>query len=516
MVIVYWGSAHTEQIRSTVDRIDQYTLTIPNDVKTLDQNITDSAILIVDQERADNPLFGAFSARLVLLDGKKEPDGGFDDKTLYLRLPAPSWEIAQALQRLEQQLSYRAEIERLNRTLGLHSREMTELNKIGIALSAERDPDILLEMILGKTREITMADAGSLYLIEKNPDVEADESDYWADKQLRFKLAHNDSIDASYKEFVMPVKNSSMAGYTAITGKPLNIPDAYSLPADSQIQHNKSFDQKMGYRTQSVLCLPMKNHRGEMIGVLQLINRKTHAPIKLQDPKGFQQHVLPFDERCVEMASSLASQAAVSIENMKLYEEIKGLFEGFIVASVHAIEQRDPTTFGHSQRVAELSVGLAAQIDRINSGRFGDVRFSRDDLQQIKYAGLLHDFGKIGVRENVLVKAKKLYPEQIDLIKFRFQFIRQSIELQNSRTKVQYLLDKNRDKIAQEFEALDRQLLEKLEDVDRYLQFVLEANEPRLLDGDAFERLTELRNLTYRDNGSINPFITDDEFKFLS
>ncbi len=514
--IVHWGSDHADLVEQIVKKVKSWRLTV---IRSADQRLPiaeEASVLVVDSDHQGQRIAKKYAAQLVLLPAGTRSPRPYNARVEYLQMPITGWQIAHALHRLGHSLAVQTELDRLHRSVQQQNQEMTELNKIGIALSAERDADVLLEMILNKAREITTADAGSLYLIEKNNNIKTTENDYWADKQLRFKLAHNDSINSSYREFVMPVKKSSMAGYTAITGKPLNIPDAYNLPRNSQIQHNKSFDEKMGYRTQSVLCLPMKSHRGEMIGVLQLINRKTSAAAKLADPSGFQRHVLPFDQRSVEMASSLASQAAVSIENMKLYEEIKGLFEGFIVASVHAIEQRDPTTFGHSQRVAELSLGLAQKIDQISVGRFRDVHFSRDDLQQIKYAGLLHDFGKIGVRESVLVKAKKLYPEQIDMIKYRFQFIRQALELNTARKKMQMLLKKSPEQVAKEFSRLDRFLQEKMMEVDNDLRFILETNEPRLLDSEGFERLSELRNLTYRDNGSVNPYLTEQEFKFLS
>jgi len=159
-----------------------------------------------------------------------------------------------------------------------------------------------------------------------------------------------------------------MAGYVALTGQALNIEDAYRIPSDAEFNHNRSFDEKMGYRTKSILGIPMRTHKGEIIGVLQLINRKRSWEGKLTSPQIAEAEVVAFDHRCVNLASSLASQAAVSIENTRLYEEIKNLFEGFIRASVHAIEQRDPTTSGHSKRVATLTLGLTEKIDRINSG----------------------------------------------------------------------------------------------------------------------------------------------------
>ena len=125
---------------------------------------------------------------------------------------------------------------------------------------------------------------------------------------------------------------------------------------------------------------------------------------------------------------ALASQAAVAVENNLLYESIERLFEGFVTAAVTAIEQRDPTTSGHSFRVADLTVELAKVVDRIDRGQFADVRFTSDQIREIRYASLLHDFGKVGVREQVLVKEKKLYPMQLDNIRGRFEFLMKAVE----------------------------------------------------------------------------------------
>ncbi len=462
------------------------------------------------------PQNDALCAALIILSPEETAPKEYDELVEYLELPLAPWRAARALHGLASVLTNKRQIQQLRAKLSLRGQEVVELSKIGVALSSERDPDRLLEMILTEAREITSADAGSLYLVEKNPDIPAKEKDFWADKQLRFKLAQNDSLSASYQEFVMPVLKKSMAGYAALTGEFLNIEDAYNLPADSEFQHNRSFDKKMGYRTKSVFCVPMKSHVGETIGVLQLINRKKNFAMRLSDEKAIAAQVIPFDAHCVKMASSLASQAAVSIENVRLYEEIKRLFEGFIVASVHAIEQRDPTTSGHSERVATLTVELAQRVDRIDTGPYRTVKFSRDDIRQLNYACLLHDFGKIGVREHVLVKAKKLYPEQLEAIKFRFQFIKKAMESQCSAQKVQKLLEQGKEEALKYLSALDLDFKTRLQEIDNMLEFILQANEPRILPEGGFEKLAEIRRMAFQENGTIEHFLNDQEVKLLS
>ncbi|OQX87744.1 hypothetical protein B6D60_03275 [candidate division KSB1 bacterium 4484_87] len=413
-------------------------------------------------------------------------------------------------------LKQKCQLSELSQQLNIQAKELHELNDIGVALSAERDPDKLLETILIKSREITGADAGSLYLVEKIPDRAEDPKNYLADKQLRFKLAHCDTIPIDFTESVMPIEKKSIAGHVALTGTVLNIPDVYELPRESGLTHNRSFDEAVGYRTKSMLVIPMLNHKDEMIGVLQLINRKKHWDVLLSSPAVIEEEVIEFDEKCVNLASSLASQAAVSIENNRLYEDIKNLFEGFIKASVHAIEQRDPTTFGHSERVATLTSALAKQVDRIETGKFKDVHFTRDEFQQIQYAALLHDFGKIGVREDILVKAKKLFPYELDSVKNRFKILSQSTILRTYDRKIKFLLDYEKQKALEYFEKLDRETQEKIKKFDEFLQIVCEANEPTVLNESKLEKLQQIAELKVEANGKPEHLLTEEEISRLS
>src|SRR5208283_4595750 len=153
-------------------------------------------------------------------------------------------------------------------------------------------------------------------------------------------------------------------------------------------------DQKFGYRTKSMLTLPMKNQKDEVIGVLQLINSKKHPGVKLTTPKVVGEEVGPFSQQSQDLASSLASQAAVALEHTLLYRDIEMLFEGVVRASVTAIESREPTTFGHSERVAKLTVALAETVDCLDSGPYKDIHFTREDIREIRYASILHDLAR--------------------------------------------------------------------------------------------------------------------------
>lgn len=425
-------------------------------------------------------------------------------------------QLIRSIKNAHTQLLLKQQIQNLRKTLNLQNKELHELNNIGIALSAERDQDALLELILYKSREITRADAGSLYLVETKGDVPPDENNYYANKQLRFKLAHCDSVNVGFKEFLMPVEKKSIAGYVALSHQILNIPDVYQISPDCEFTHNRSFDKSVGYRAKSMLVIPMKTHKDEIIGVLQLINRKKDWNFKIDSPELAENHVIPFNEKCVDLASSLASQAAISIENNRLYGEIKNLFDGFIRASVHAIEQRDPTTSGHSERVAILTSAIAKTVDKIESGKFRNISFSRDDIQTINYAALLHDFGKIGVRENVLVKAKKLYPHELDKVETRFRLFKQYHELKIAREKIELLIHRNGSNVLEYIEKLDYKMQQYKKELDQYYATVLEANEPRVLKEEGFETLAHIAQIEFRENGHIEKLLTPVEIKRLS
>ena len=268
--------------------------------------------------------------------------------------------------------------------------DLRGLNRIGMALMSERDPDTLLGMILEEARRLTSSDAGSLYLVEQAED---------GSRTLHFLRAQNDSLpDLKTRDLRLPLDETSLAGYVALHAKPLIIGDAYDIPDTEPYSFNQAFDSEVGYRARSMLVVPMKDHLGEVVGVLQLINRKSDLRGVIRDEASSERFVLGYEERDVELVHSLAGQAAVSIENSRLYQEIEGLFEGFIKASVIAIDQRDPTTAGHSVRVATLTCDIAEVIDGASDGPFRDTRITREQMRELRYAGLLHDFGKYTAR----------------------------------------------------------------------------------------------------------------------
>jgi HD-GYP domain-containing protein (c-di-GMP phosphodiesterase class II) len=394
--------------------------------------------------------------------------------------------------------------------------ELEELNRIGIALSETRDVDQLLSLILQKARDITAADAGSLYLVERETST-SNPQPHGAPIRLRFKLTQNDSVQFPFAEQTLPLTDTSMAGHCALHGNVIELADAYRIPKSWPFSFNSSFDEQTGYRTRSLITLPMKNGRGEILGVLQLINCKKNPQARLVNAAAVRKNVHPFPERAIRLALSLASQAAVAFENSKLYRDIEKLFDGFVNAAVKAIEQRDPTTSGHSQRVCDMTVALAEAVDRETTGPYSHLRFSRQQMKELKYAALLHDFGKVGVREEVLVKAKKLYPSQIGRLFDRFDYIRRDTEARIAQQKLEALQTLSKKDAQARMRILDQEATQLIAELGRFAEFISKANEPTILPSSDFDLLTDIAKKVYRDpHGTERPYLTSEEVRSLS
>jgi HD-GYP domain-containing protein (c-di-GMP phosphodiesterase class II) len=403
-------------------------------------------------------------------------------------------------------LEAKSRAEARGRWLRRYRYELGELIHIARAMTTVRDVDKLLGVILEKSRFVTGADAGSIYIVEPHP-TEPEKP------VLRFKLTQNESVTFDSREFTMPLSDRSIAGTAALQKRALNIPDVYDLPEGSTFHFDPSFDGRIGYLTRSMLTVPLISQRDEVIGVIQLINKKRDAAQKLATKGDVDAQVVPFDERSEELLSMLAAQAGVSLETAILYEDIRKLFEGFVKASVDAIESRDPTTSGHSRRVADLTVSLARVVDGLTTGPYSGASFTPEDLRELEYASLLHDFGKIGVREKVLVKAKKLYDERLELVRSRFDYVARTVEAEVLGRKVRAL---ESGATREQLEALDRELVQRRADLDGAWEAVCTANEPTVLSSGDFARIEAISHETYVDlRGDVRALLEDEEVTCL-
>jgi len=270
-------------------------------------------VLIVDLPAAKSELSAMAAARragvpvVALIDDDARGDALDHSCYAYLTRSVQPCTLAAVLRKACEQARVSAETRET-------ATQLEELSTIGIQLSAERNLDALLELILSKGREITRSDAGSLYVVE---------SALEGGSHLRFKLAQNDSVPVAFTEAVLPISATSVAGYVALSGEILRIDDAYALPPESPFHINTGFDVKVGYRTTSMLVVPMKTPTGEIIGVLQLINCKRVPGRPLTLPHAIQDEVLPFPERYRNLAASLASQAGVAIQSAQRLEKLR-------------------------------------------------------------------------------------------------------------------------------------------------------------------------------------------------
>ncbi|MBK8118899.1 MAG: GAF domain-containing protein [Sulfuritalea sp.] len=345
-------------------------------------------------------------------------------------------------------------------------RRLEQLNAIGAALSKERDTNRLLETILIAAKTITHADGGTLYRMTEDR------------RALRFEILRTDSLNIAMGGTTgvainfpnLPLTNdkgesndSMVAAHAAIHDKTVNIADAYT-EAGFDFSGTRSFDARTGYRSQSFLTVPMKNHEGEIIGVLQLINA--------QDP--LTRQVTPFSSADQSLAESLASQAAIALTNRLLISQLEELFEAFINLINMAIDEKSPYTGGHCQRVPALTMMLAEAVDATTEGPLASFRMDERDRYELKIAGLLHDCGKVTTPVHVVDKATKLQTlfDRIHLVETRFEVLKRDAEIKALRK--QLALRENADPAADQQIWKDCQEELRLLDEDR--QFLRKAN----------------------------------------
>ncbi len=306
---------------------------------------------------------------------------------------------------------------------------LEQLNDIGASLSNERDLHLLLEKILLAAKQITRADGGTLYLMSE-------------DKQhLHFEIVRTDSLNIAFsgssgqptsgKFPDLPLylpdgspNNGMVAAYAALTGKTVNIGDAYTAEG-FDFSGTRKFDERTGYRSQSFLTMPMQNHEGEIIGVLQLINA-------ISPERG---SVVEFSKADQRLGESLASQAAIALTNQQLIQQMEVLFESFIKLINLAIDEKSPYTGGHCQRVPELTMMLADAVDAVDEGPLADFKLTDKDRYELRIAALMHDCGKVTTPVHIVDKATKLQTiyDRIHLIDTRFEVLKRDAEVRQWR-----------------------------------------------------------------------------------
>ena len=378
--------------------------------------------------------------------------------------------------------------------------QIKKMSDIGRALSGVQDLNTLLEMIVDQARNFTNADAGTLYIVENNT--------------LRFQIVQNDSLKIrmggkSGETIPFPpveLKETNVSAFVALKGISVNIPDVYDTDL-FDFTGPKKFDQSTGYRSKSMLVVPMRNHENDIIGVLQLLNATN--PISNE--------VIAFSQDYENLSESLASQAAVSITNAKLIANMTELFEAFVKVMATAIDEKSPVTGGHIRRVAELTLTMAEVIHDLDEGHFKDKTFSPDQMYELRIAAYMHDIGKVTSPVEIVEKAKKLQTifDRIQYVRLRMAYIIQKIKLEGQEAKIKILQNGSS---PEKLNSIEKETLEKLMEIEEIQRFINKCNEPgEFLDDEILVRLKEVSEKTYIDDaGEQQPFLTPDELVNLS
>jgi HD-GYP domain-containing protein (c-di-GMP phosphodiesterase class II) len=396
-------------------------------------------------------------------------------------------------------------------------RRLEQLNEIGAALSQEKDIDHLLEKILLAAKTITRAAGGTLYVLEPS-----DEG-----PQLRFAIMRNESMGIAmggttgnpipfypvhlYGKDGTP-NNQMVAAYTALTGKTVNIADAYTEEG-FDFSGTRNFDKKTGYRSKAFLTVPMKNHQGEIIGVLQLINSMDPATNEIG----------PFSYSDQRLAESLASQAAIALTNRQLIIQLEELFKSFIELINKAIDEKSAYTGGHCKRVPELTMMLAEAVNETSEGPLRDFNMSDKDRYELEIAGLLHDCGKVTTPVHVVDKATKLETifDRINLVDTRFEVLKRDLEIETLKRKIELQRQSGLDEVAarERLAHIDQVSRDALRQLDSDREFLRHCNVGgESMSPEAQKRVNRI-GTSYKwidTSGGTADFLTQDEIRNLT
>jgi HD-GYP domain-containing protein (c-di-GMP phosphodiesterase class II) len=375
----------------------------------------------------------------------------------------------------------------LERRLARVDRDITQLTRVGMALMHEHDRSRLLKLVVDQGKKLTESDLGGLLLVETREGV----------TELKTVLLDFDSIpNAPLPSFYYALDHKTIAGHAAVTKEPVTVEDVNALPPGSTFTGSVRFQQTYHYYARSLLAVPMLDQRDELLGVVYFVNRKSDRNAVVRTKEDCDRFVLSYTEREVRLARVVASIAAAAIENAQLHDRIEKLLESMVTAAVSAIDQRDPATAGHSLRVADLATGIAEAVGRTNQGRYRDVHFTSAELRELHFAALLHDLGKVTVREDVLLKREKLPPPIWERVNGRFDLIRRTLEM--------------------DYADRPQELSARLADLERFREIIRVANVPQAIDEPTQLVLADIAQRTFRGiDGKPTPYLTQEELQYL-
>ena len=373
----------------------------------------------------------------------------------------------------------------------LSEHKFEEIMKINLAFSSQHDKNILLEDILTLTRNLTNADAGTLYIKSKD------------EKYLSFKVVHNNTLnikmggtknnlnwpDLPIFEENGKTNNEMVAVVCANEKRIINIPDVYKT-TKYQFDGTKDFDKSTSYHSKSMLVIPLINHDNEVIGVLQLINKIKNGEI------------INFNKLDEKVIISLASQAAMALTNMQLITSLEDFIDAFVTTIAKAIDTKSPYTSDHIGKVEEIALLVAKAISDDNT-IYKKIKYSENDYKQLSLAAWMHDIGKISMPEHIIDKATKLEKifDRIHLIEQRFEVIKLNKEIEYLKNQTPRT----------EYENFTNEINNDIEFIKR-INFGGE-----FMSDEDIQKLENISRKVYiKNDGEIISFISEDEFYNLS
>ncbi|MDO8453206.1 MAG: HD domain-containing phosphohydrolase [Sulfurimonas sp.] len=380
--------------------------------------------------------------------------------------------------------------------------QISHLNEIGAALSTETEVDNLLDMIISKGKLFTNADGGTLYMMSED------------EKSLLFRIVETDSLGIkmgangekiSWSPLPIYLEDGSynhqmVAVHCAIESKIINFEDVYNCEGFN-FEGTKKFDASTGFRSQSMLVVPMiNNNNKDVIGVLQLLNARNSDG----DAIGFTKE----DEKLV---MSLTSQAAIAITNAKMIHDLKELLESFIKSIAFAVDQKSPYTGGHVEKVAILSLMIADALNRTASGKYADIKYTEDELDEIRISALMHDVGKITTPQHVMDKATKLETvyDRVNAIRIKFELFKRDLEIEMLHKKIK-LIESGTS--SDEIKLVEDALEKEIDILDEEIYFLVVSNVGgEFMTNEHIKRIEEIAQRKVKINGMEQNILSDFE-----
>ena len=381
------------------------------------------------------------------------------------------------------------------------------LQEIGLALSTEDDINVIFELIMGEAKNITNADGRTLYMISDDG------------KTMKFEIMQTDSMNIAQGgttgvEITIPPmqlfdeegnpNHSSNVAYSANTGKTTNIKDVYTAKG-FDFTGPKNFDKNTGYKTKSVMSVPLKNHENDIVGVMQLINATDKKSGK----------VVAFSDDMQQQVESLASQGAVALTNKRLVAELKNLFESFIKLIATAIDKKSPYTGGHCERVPEIAMLLATAVENTKTGKYEEFSMTEDERYELFIAAWLHDCGKVATPPHVVDKGMKLetITDRIEVMDTRFEVLKRDAEIAKLKQQIELMTEGSANG---SIKTLEEDLTTRIEKLSADQTFIQKTNRGgEFMEEEDQKRVADIGSYKWNLEGEETNFFDEKDVRNL-